>query len=113
VPEGRHGGTVVPRGWLPKTPPCGHLRVTPTVNAGAYRLRRTSLKTTGPHTARRKGQIGPSRAKASYPLESAAGGTGTRLINNVELEPASALLRLIGPLAGLRVRPGGGAQRRH
>jgi hypothetical protein len=28
-----------------------------------------------------------------------------RLTNNVELEPASALLRLIGPLAGLRVWP--------
>lgn len=49
-----------------------------------------------------QGQIGPFHAKASYLLEPTGGGT--RLTNNVELEPASALLRLIGPLTGPRVK---------
>lgn len=44
-----------------------------------------------------KGQIGPFNASSSYVLEAAAGGT--RLTNHVELEPSSALLRLLGPLA--------------
>jgi hypothetical protein len=44
-----------------------------------------------------KGQIGPFRASSSYLLEPASGGT--RLINHVELEPSSALLRPLGPLA--------------
>jgi Polyketide cyclase / dehydrase and lipid transport len=43
------------------------------------------------------GQIGPFRATSSYLLEPTAGGT--RLTNDVELEPSSALLRPIGPLA--------------
>jgi len=44
-----------------------------------------------------KGQIGPFNASSSYLLEPTAGGT--RLTNHVELEPSSALLRPIGPLA--------------
>jgi hypothetical protein len=43
------------------------------------------------------GQIGPFQATAGYLLEPVAGGT--RLTNHVELEPSSALLRLVGPLA--------------
>jgi uncharacterized protein YndB with AHSA1/START domain len=43
------------------------------------------------------GQIGPFNASSSYLLEPTA--DGTRLTNNVELEPSSALLRPIGPLA--------------
>jgi uncharacterized protein YndB with AHSA1/START domain len=43
------------------------------------------------------GQIGPFTASLSYLLEPTAGGT--RLTNTVELEPSSALLRPIGPLA--------------
>ena len=49
-----------------------------------------------------KGQIGPFNATSSYLLEPAAGGT--RLTNNVELEPSSALLRPFGPLATPRVK---------
>jgi uncharacterized protein YndB with AHSA1/START domain len=48
------------------------------------------------------GQFGPFHAKTSYLLESVAGGT--RLTNTVELEPSSALLRLISPLAVPRVK---------
>jgi uncharacterized protein YndB with AHSA1/START domain len=48
-----------------------------------------------------KGRIGPFRARVSYLLEPAAGGT--RLTNDVELEPSSALLRLLGPLATRQV----------
>jgi len=44
-----------------------------------------------------KGQIGPFNASSSYLLEPTGGGT--RLTNHVELEPSSALLRPIGPLA--------------
>jgi len=44
-----------------------------------------------------KGQIGPFNASSSYLLEATAGGT--RLTNHVELEPSSALLRPLGPLA--------------
>ena len=44
-----------------------------------------------------KGQIGPFHTTSSYLLEPTAGGT--RLTNKVELEPSSALLRPIGPLA--------------
>ena len=43
------------------------------------------------------GRIGPFQATAGYLLEPVAGGT--RLTNHVELEPSSALLRLVGPLA--------------
>jgi uncharacterized protein YndB with AHSA1/START domain len=49
-----------------------------------------------------RGQLGPFHAKTSYLLEPAAGGT--RLTNNVELEPSSSLLRLIGPLVLPRVK---------
>jgi hypothetical protein len=48
------------------------------------------------------GQIGPFHATTSYLLEPVAGGT--RLTNTVELEPASALLRPLGPLAVPRVK---------
>ena len=48
------------------------------------------------------GQIGPFQATTSYLLEPAAGGT--RLTNTVELEPASALLRPLAPLAVPRVK---------
>jgi len=44
-----------------------------------------------------KGQIGPFNASSSYLLEPTAGGT--RLTNHIELEPSSALLRPLGPLA--------------
>ena len=44
-----------------------------------------------------KGQIGPFNTTSSYLLEPTEGGT--RLTNKVELEPSSALLRPIGPLA--------------
>lgn len=44
-----------------------------------------------------RGRIGPFQATAGYLLEPVAGGT--RLTNHVELEPSSALLRLVGPLA--------------
>jgi hypothetical protein len=43
------------------------------------------------------GQIGPLHATSSYLLQPTA--DGTRLTNHVELEPTSALLRPIGPLA--------------
>jgi hypothetical protein len=43
------------------------------------------------------GQIGTFHASSSYLLEPTA--DGTRLTNSVELEPSSALLRPIGPLA--------------
>ena len=49
-----------------------------------------------------KGQLGPFRATASYLLEPVP--SGTRLANDVELEPISALLRPIGPLAVPRVK---------
>ena len=49
-----------------------------------------------------KGQIGPFDATSSYLLQPTAGGT--RLTNSVELEPSSALLRPIGPLAVPRVK---------
>jgi hypothetical protein len=49
-----------------------------------------------------QGQLGPFQAMTSYLLEPAAGGT--RLTNGVELEPASALLRPIGPLAVPRIK---------
>ena len=49
-----------------------------------------------------QGQLGPFRATASYLLEPVP--TGTRLANDVELEPISALLRPIGPLAVPRVK---------
>ena len=51
-----------------------------------------------------QGQLGPFRATASYLLEAVP--SGTRLANDVELEPISALLRPIGPLAVPRVKAG-------
>ncbi len=48
------------------------------------------------------GQFGPFHATTSYQLEPTA--SGTRLTNTVELEPSSALLRLISPLAAPRVK---------
>ena len=49
-----------------------------------------------------QGQIGPFQATTSYLLESVAGGT--RLTNDVKLEPVSALLRPIGSLAAPRIK---------
>ena len=49
-----------------------------------------------------QGQLGPFQATTSYLLEPAAGGT--RLTNDVELEPSSTLLRPFGPLAIPRVK---------
>jgi polyketide cyclase/dehydrase/lipid transport protein len=49
-----------------------------------------------------QGQIGPFHAKISYLIEPIA--DGTRLANDVELEPSSAPLRLIGPLAVPQVK---------
>ena len=49
-----------------------------------------------------QGQIGPFNASRSYLLEPTVGGT--RLTNDVELEPASSLLRPFGPLAIPRVK---------
>lgn len=49
-----------------------------------------------------EGQIGPFQATTSYLLEPAAGAT--RLTNEVELEPSSARLPLISPLAVPRIK---------
>jgi len=49
-----------------------------------------------------QGQLGPHRATASYLLEPVPGRT--RLANDVKLEPTSALLRPVGPLAAPRVK---------
>ena len=48
------------------------------------------------------GQLGPFQATTSYLLQPAAGGT--RLTNDVELEPISALLRPVGPLVVPRIK---------
>ena len=48
------------------------------------------------------GQIGPFHATISYELEAVAGAT--RLINNVELDPSHAMLRLAAPLATPRIK---------
>jgi len=48
------------------------------------------------------GQFGPFHATTNYELESTA--SGTRLTNTVELEPSSAMLRLMSPLAAPRVQ---------
>ena len=48
------------------------------------------------------GQLGPFRATTSYLLQPAAGGT--RLTNDVELKPISALLRPVGPLVVPRIK---------
>jgi hypothetical protein len=49
-----------------------------------------------------QGQIGPFQAQISYELEAAAGAT--RLVNNVELDPSPAALRLIAPLAAPKIK---------
>ena len=49
-----------------------------------------------------QGQLGPFQATTSYLLKPAAGGT--RLANDVELEPVSALLRPAGPLAAASIK---------
>jgi hypothetical protein len=48
------------------------------------------------------GQIGPFQATISYQLEAKAGAT--RLVNNVELDPSPAMLRLVAPLATPRIK---------
>ena len=48
------------------------------------------------------GQIGPFQAQISYELEAVAGAT--RLVNNVELDPSHAMLRLAAPLATPRIK---------
>ena len=48
------------------------------------------------------GQIGPFQATISYELEAVAGAT--RLVNNVELDPSQAMLRLAAPLAAPRIK---------
>ena len=48
------------------------------------------------------GQIGPFQATISYALEAVAGAT--RLVNNVELDPSQAMLRLAAPLAAPRIK---------
>ncbi|HEY8202443.1 MAG TPA: SRPBCC family protein [Actinomycetota bacterium] len=49
-----------------------------------------------------QGQIGPFRTRASYELTPVVGGT--RLTNEVDLEPTSRVLRLVAPLAIPRVK---------
>lgn len=49
------------------------------------------------------GTFGPFKARASYLLEPAAGGT--TLTNKWDLQPTSASLRLLGPLAIPKVKP--------
>jgi uncharacterized protein YndB with AHSA1/START domain len=48
------------------------------------------------------GQIGPFQATISYELEAVAGVT--QLVNNVELDPSQAMLRLAAPLAAPRIK---------
>ena len=48
------------------------------------------------------GTFGPFKARASYLLEAAA--SGTTLINKWDLQPTSAPLRLLGPLAVPKVK---------
>ena len=48
------------------------------------------------------GQIGPFQATISYELEAVA--DATRLVNNVELDPSQAMLRLAAPLAAPRIK---------
>jgi uncharacterized protein YndB with AHSA1/START domain len=49
-----------------------------------------------------EGEIGPFHARLDYRLEPVEGGT--RLLNGVELEAASALSKLLAPLAASRVK---------
>ena len=48
------------------------------------------------------GQIGPFHATISYELKAMAGAT--RLVNNVELDPSHAMLRLAAPAAAPRIK---------
>jgi uncharacterized protein YndB with AHSA1/START domain len=48
------------------------------------------------------GQIGPFQANIGYLLDAGAGTT--TVINNVELEPSRAMLRLISPFATARIK---------
>jgi len=48
------------------------------------------------------GEIGPFHARAEYLLEPIEGAT--RLTNAVELEPSSAVSKLLAPFAGSRIR---------
>ena len=48
------------------------------------------------------GQIGPFHATISYEIEAVA--SATRLVNNVELDPSHALLRVAAPLATLKIK---------
>jgi hypothetical protein len=50
------------------------------------------------------GEIGPFHARVDYRLEPIEGAT--RLINGVELEPSSAVSKLLAPFAGSRVKAG-------
>jgi Polyketide cyclase / dehydrase and lipid transport len=49
-----------------------------------------------------EGEIGPFHARLDYRLEPIEGGT--RLLNGVELEAASAVSKLLAPLAASRVK---------
>jgi hypothetical protein len=49
-----------------------------------------------------QGQIGPFRTQATYVLQPL--GNATRLTNEVDLEPSSVALKLVGPLAAPRVK---------
>ena len=68
-------------------------RTVPRRSEEAFRV----TKFAAPRRLAIKGQIGPFHATSSYLLEPAA--DGTRLTNHVQLEPSSALLRPLGPLA--------------
>ena len=56
----------------------------------------------GVHETRDAPQIGPFQATISYELEAVA--SATRLVNNVELDPSHAMLRLAAPLATPRIK---------
>ena len=49
-----------------------------------------------------EGEIGPFHARLDYRLEPIEGGT--RLVNDAELEAASAVSKLVAPLVGSRVK---------
>lgn len=49
-----------------------------------------------------RGQIGPFRATIRYELEASA--SGTRLVNNVQLDASRAMLKLAAPLATPRIK---------
>jgi len=49
-----------------------------------------------------EGRLGPFGARVGYVLEPA--GDATRLVNAVDIEPSSSVLRLVAPLATTRVK---------